>query len=73
MASYWVVSLCLLNPTLVTGPGRYLTRGGAVVTVDSVEGFKAFGLYENGPSEWWTVCGRTLPSYESPNDIVGRA
>lgn len=70
---YWIVSLCLLNPTVVTGPGRYVTRGGGVVTVSSVDGYRAFGTYENGTKEMWTVSGHTLPSYLSPNDIVGAA
>jgi len=71
--AYWIVSLCLLNPKIVTGPGRYVTRGGDTVTVDRVDTWLAFGSYENGPSERWLVCGRTLPCYESPNDIVGVA
>lgn len=73
MTPYWIVSLCLLNPTVVTGPGRYVTRGGEVVTVSSVNTFQAFGSYENGIKERWTVSGRVLPVYESPNDIVGPA
>lgn len=70
---YWIVSLCLKHPKVVTGPGRYVTRGGEVVTVTSVDRYRAFGSYENGTLEWWTVVGRVLPFHLSPNDIVKAA
>ena len=61
-------------PVVVTGPGRYLTRGGAVVTVTSVHHNRADGHYECGTPEWWSCRGgRVLPSSLSDNDIVGPA
>jgi hypothetical protein len=70
---YWIVSLNLLNPTIVSQPGRYVTRGGETVTVERIDRSRAFGQYPNGTREWWTLSGRTLPFTESPNDLVGAA
>jgi len=68
--SYWIVSLNLMNPTIVTTPGQYVTRGGEVVTIERLDGLRAYGQYANGSREWWTLSGRTLPFSESPNDLV---
>ena len=70
MTPYWIVSLCLKHSRVVTGPGRYVTRGGDTVTVTRVDHYRAYGSYDNGPSEWWTVVGRVLPHTLSQNDIV---
>lgn len=70
---YWIVSLSLKHPTLVTGPGRYVTHGGEVVTIDRVDSHRAFGQYGDRTPEMWTRVGRVLPHYLSQNDIVGIA
>lgn len=61
---------------VVTGPGRYLTRGGEAVTVEEVVGYgvlAAHGKYSCGIPERWSRSGRVLAHYLSPNDIVAAA
>ncbi len=65
----------LLLPRIITGPGRYLTRKGEIVTIDSLGGYadwQAAGKYSDGVDECWLVSGRIFPSADltSPNDIV---
>ena len=66
-----------LLPTIITGPGRYITRCGEVVTIDFVVPMKCFysahGNYANGVKERWDRTGRLLPSTLSDNDVVGVA
>lgn len=64
-------------PTIITGPGQYVTRGGETVTITSVrpgngEPYAAQGGYANGVEECWDVSGRLYPNILSDNDIVGR-
>lgn len=63
-------------PTLITGPGQYVTRCGEIVTVESVDRAYAFGrdgTYPGGPLESWHRTGRLFFGCESSNDIVRAA
>lgn len=60
-------------PTLITGPGSYLTRNGATVIVEAVSArhdLRCFGHYENGVKDGWHKSGRILATSETANDIV---
>jgi hypothetical protein len=62
--------------TVVTGPGRYVTRSGETVTVERLGGYGglwAYGRYDNGVRESWFVSGRIFTVMLSPNDIVRSA
>ena len=72
-ATYTLYGITMTLPRVVTGPGKYVTRGGAVVNIDRLGGynnFKAYGSYPNGTAEMWYVSGRVLPYSLSENDIV---
>ena len=65
-----------LLPTIITGPGRYFTRCGEVVTVLSVTGkslYSCIGAYANGTRESWHKSGRIFPATDTTNDIIGTA
>ncbi len=57
-------------PTVITGAGKYKTRGGETVVVESLTRWTAYGHYPNGVRERWDKSGRTLPFTENQNDIV---
>lgn len=60
-------------PTVIDGPGEYVTRGGDTVTITRVSGNRAEGKYSCGIAERWSCRGgRVLPFYESRNDVVRR-
>lgn len=66
----------IILPTIVTRPGRYVTRCGEVVTVERITTglhASAYGYYSNGIEERWDACGRLLPHSLSKNDIVQSA
>jgi hypothetical protein len=75
-------SIALL-PVVVDGPGRYVTRRGENVVVDSVDAgpsgrpsrrqFSCRGSYPCGTAERWHRSGRLYLGTECDNDIVGRA
>lgn len=61
------------GPAVVTRPGEYLTRGGEVVVVESVEPRGPYGVrgrYRDGVKDTWDMTGRLLPGTLSQNDIV---
>jgi hypothetical protein len=60
-------------PTVITGPGKYRTRSGEVVTI--VEPWRGWwrGAYPSGTPEAWDPSGRLLPFSETGNDVVARA
>ena len=71
-AGYYLPLLTL--PTIVTGPGTYLTRNGATVTIESAStrnDLRCYGAYSNGVREGWHKSGRILATSETANDIVG--
>ena len=71
-AGYYLPLLTL--PTIVTGPGSYLTRNGATVTIESAStrnDLRCYGAYSNGVREGWHKSGRILATSETANDIVG--
>lgn len=73
--STYIVPL-ITKPTVITKPGQYMTRGGAVVTVEVVSrrpDFGCTGHYENGIHEGWHKSGRLYAGMESSNDIVSPA
>lgn len=67
----------LSKPTIITEPGKYLTRAGQTVFIDRIMPYgpyAALGRYlPNNISETWDISGRTEPYNESPNDIVSKA
>lgn len=67
-------------PTIITGPGPYVTRCGETVTVSHVDRhprssldrgpYAAHGSYHGQVAESWDVSGRLYPNVMSGNDIV---
>lgn len=75
MASAYFAPLVLL-PTIITAPGKYLTRSGAVVTVESASqkhDFRCVGTYPCGTREGWHKSGRIFAGCLTVNDIVAAA
>jgi len=63
-------------PTIITAPGKYVTRCGEVVTVEVAKQkhiFGCSGTYSTGQREEWHMTGRLMFDRETPNDIVGVA
>jgi hypothetical protein len=62
----------IVQPTIITRPGNYRTRGGEVVTIENIGrgAYAAQGHYPNGTNERWDICGRVLPFSLSQNDIL---
>ena len=61
-------------PTIISGPGRYLTRNGETVTIESAStrnDLRCYGHYYNGVREGWHKSGRVLATSQTANDIVG--
>lgn len=70
-------------PTIIDGPGEYLTRDGGRVTIHDVDGK---GTFSARGSKWkvyrgkwrprlygiWHTSGRYLPLREDENDIVSK-
>ncbi len=57
-------------PTIITGPGKYRTRCGEIVTIDSEWRGSAKGRYEGDIQESWDISGRLLRWTLSSNDII---
>ena len=73
MSAYFTSLVTL--PTIITSPGQYRTRGGAVVTVSHVStrpDFRCHGSYANGVRDGWHKSGRLYAGALSQNDIVGQ-
>lgn len=63
-------------PVVITANGKYLTRSGEVVDVDSVsnnQGLGCKGTYSTGQVESWHRSGRLFSMKQSMNDIVQAA
>jgi hypothetical protein len=63
----------LTLPSVITGPGRYVTRGGEVVSVgvaSTRHDFGCSGAYSTGQAEGWHKSGRLYFGRETANDIV---
>lgn len=63
-------------PTVVTGPGRYLTRSGETVTVTIASArypLGCSGAYPIGVAESWHQSGRIYDGRITQNDIVALA
>lgn len=63
----------ILLPTVIAGPGPYITRAGRIVTVTAATSrheFGCHGQYADGIAESWHRSGRLLAHCESANDIV---
>lgn len=63
----------VLEPIIITTPGKYRTRSGAVITVDSVSkghDFECRGTYPNGIPEGWHRSGRLYAGVASANDVI---
>lgn len=72
-AYYWPF---VLLPVVLVAPGRYLTRGGDVVTVNTVStrhDHGCRGVYPCGTPEGWHKSGRIYAGMLSANDIVSAA
>ena len=75
MSSAYFASMVTL-PIVIDGPGRYVTRGGEIVTIETVgrnHAFNCYGAYANGVRDSWHRSGRLFASITSSNDIVGAA
>lgn len=63
-------------PVIIDGPGHYVTRCGATVTIASVASasgaFGCSGTYSSGIIDRWHRSGRLYFGQECPNDIVGK-
>lgn len=60
-------------PIIIAGPGKYLTRCGDLVVVESfgrVANFSCVGSYPDGVKESWHRSGRLFANVISDNDIV---
>lgn len=58
-------------PTVITEPGRYITRSGEVVQVhDTSNAHWKRGAYSCGTPERWNRSGRIFSGQETQNDIV---
>lgn len=63
-------------PTIITGPGQYMTRAGEVVTIEVAQQKQLFGCsgtYSTGQRDEWHMSGRLMFDRETQNDIVGVA
>ena len=64
-------------PTVITGPGEYLTRSGERVTVEQASTkhkFDCVGFYNDSKiAECWHHSGRILAGTTTDNDVVSRA
>lgn len=61
-------------PELITGPGKYVTRCGDIVSIQKVsakQNFGCHGHYPHGIAESWHKSGRLYANRECDNDIVG--
>jgi hypothetical protein len=66
----------VILPTLIDGPGAYLTRCGEVVEIHLASNqhrFACHGVYPNGVADSWHRSGRLFAGRETTNDIVTRA
>ncbi len=60
-------------PTIITGPGCYLTRCGEVVEIETSStghDFACLGTYPDDTAEGWHRSGRLYAGFECRNDIV---
>lgn len=74
MSSSYFAPLVTL-PTIVTAPGTYRARGGAIVTITTISArhdFGCLGTYADGVRDGWHRSGRLYATSESQNDIVSR-
>lgn len=78
MSSAYFAPLVLL-PTVIDSPGRYRTRGGEIVIIDTApthirhHAHDCFGTYEaEGIRDRWHRSGRIYAGMECENDIVGK-
>lgn len=66
--------VCL--PVVIDAPGKYRTRAGEIVTIDST-GFQgrynSSGRYASGQFDRWHRSGRLFRSMLSGNDIIAKA
>ena len=75
MSSAAFASFVIL-PTIIAGPGEYLTRCGERVTVNEAStkhDFGCRGRYSTGQSEGWHKSGRLYFGQTCNNDIVSAA
>lgn len=73
-STIYIVPL-IFQPVIVTEPGRYRTRSGELVQVETASprhDFGCIGRYPNGTRERWHKSGRIFAGCLSANDIVGR-
>jgi hypothetical protein len=76
MGSAYFAPLVLL-PTIITKPGKYRTRNGETVTIESVSSqhdYNCVGAYDrHGIREGWHKSGRIMATSKTLNDIIGEA
>lgn len=74
MRSSCFASLVTL-PTVIDGPGEYLTRSGEVVTIHTAtpnHTFGCVGTYSDGVIDGWHKSGRVFAMRETINDIISK-
>lgn len=62
-------------PTVIDGPGQYVTRCGEIVEISQASNrhdFGCAGAYSNSVGERWHKSGRLFASRETVNDVVAR-
>lgn len=73
MDSYFTAFITL--PTIITEPGRYLTRSGEKVNIfqaNTKHVFGCIGKYPEGIEDRWHKSGRLYAHTLSPNDIISK-
>lgn len=62
-------------PTVIGGPGKYVTRSGENIEIaksSNRHDFGCVGSYSNKTTERWHKSGRLFASRETANDVVAR-
>ena len=73
MSSYFVDLVAL--PTVINGPGDFVTRCGEVVKITQSShrhDFGCAGAYSNNVAERWHKSGRLFALRETANDVVSK-
>lgn len=65
----------VVRPTVISGPGKYVTRCGEIVEIvqsSHRHDYGCAGTYSNRTTERWHKSGRLFASRETANDVVAR-
>ncbi len=73
MSSYFAP--LVLQPTVIDGPGKYVTRCGETVEITQSShrhDFGCYGIYGDNVKDRWHKSGRIFACRESANDVVAK-